>query len=377
MDRIIEVKVNGNYLSKDNKYAGVQGEANVTYLRIEFDDSWNTYAKKVTWWDAKGNNPVEITLTTALLENTAASTLIYLCPIPAEPLAEAGECTFVIDGWQDGKRARTISDTLYVKGAPFIEQADQPVDPTPTQAEQLQAGIDAINEDIKGAVSSVEAATAAAAAAAQSETNARSSETVAAASAEAAAGAEAAAKKAAEAAAKSAAEAADIAGGDLATRAEAQGYADAATDAANAYTDQKIAEIPTPDVSGQINTHNTDATAHSDIRTAVSEAASAAANALSVANSKATTVTYTVSVDTTWTENSAGGYYKTVPVSGMLESDNPIADVILGADVEANALYLEAWGCVTRITTAENSITLYANGDAPSAAFDIQLKVVR
>ena len=39
---------------------------------------------------------------------------------------------------------------------------------------------------------------------------------------------------------------------------------------AKKYTDQKISEIPTPDVSGQINTHNTDTSAHSDMRTLVS-----------------------------------------------------------------------------------------------------------
>ena len=32
---------------------------------------------------------------------------------------------------------------------------------------------------------------------------------------------------------------------------------------------EKIAAIPTPDVSGQISTHNTDTTAHSDIRAAM------------------------------------------------------------------------------------------------------------
>ena len=39
--------------------------------------------------------------------------------------------------------------------------------------------------------------------------------------------------------------------------------------ATTSYVDQKISEIPTPDVSGQINTHNTDSSAHSDIRTSI------------------------------------------------------------------------------------------------------------
>ena len=94
-------------------------------------------------------------------------------------------------------------------------------------------------------------------------------------------------------------------------------------------------------------------------------------------NQKATTATYTASVTTSWTANSGGGYYKTVSVSGILATDNPVADIVLGSDIDANALYLEAWALVTRITTASNSITLYANGDAPETAFTCQLKVVR
>lgn len=92
----------------------------------------------------------------------------------------------------------------------------------------------------------------------------------------------------------------------------------------------------------------------------------------------ASTTTYTAAVSTTWTADSTnGGFYQTVSVSGILADDNPIADVVLGSDVAANALYTEAWGLVTRITTAADSITLYANGSAPTTAFNIQLKVVR
>ena len=92
----------------------------------------------------------------------------------------------------------------------------------------------------------------------------------------------------------------------------------------------------------------------------------------------ASTATYTIAVQKgAWVENSAGGYMKTSTVNGILASDNPIADVVLGSDADANASYLEAWACVTRITTAENSITLYADGDAPASSFTCQIKVVR
>lgn len=93
---------------------------------------------------------------------------------------------------------------------------------------------------------------------------------------------------------------------------------------------------------------------------------------------KATTATYTASVGTSWAEDTTnGGYTQTVSVDGILATDVPIADVVLGEDVDANSLYLEAWGYVTRITTAAGSITLWANSGAPTSAFTVQLKVVR
>ena len=51
--------------------------------------------------------------------------------------------------------------------------------------------------------------------------------------------------------------------------ADASGAAAKALEDANAYTDDKIAAIPTPDVRGQIDDHNTDTTAHDDIREAI------------------------------------------------------------------------------------------------------------
>ena len=51
---------------------------------------------------------------------------------------------------------------------------------------------------------------------------------------------------------------------------EPAGSAQQALRDAKSYTDQKISEIPTPDVSGQIGTHNADASAHADIRSSIS-----------------------------------------------------------------------------------------------------------
>lgn len=53
------------------------------------------------------------------------------------------------------------------------------------------------------------------------------------------------------------------------------------------YTDDKIAAIQTPDVSGQIGTHNTSTTAHSDIRNVANAAKSSADAAQTAANTAA------------------------------------------------------------------------------------------
>lgn len=53
-------------------------------------------------------------------------------------------------------------------------------------------------------------------------------------------------------------------------------------DEAKAYADEKIASIPTPDVSGQIGDHNTDGTAHSDIRQLISDVQTIAEGALPI-----------------------------------------------------------------------------------------------
>ena len=147
MDGIVRIKVSGNHISKDSKTAGVRGEGNSTSLVITFDEGWDDYAKTVTFWDARGENPVERTLTTDLLENINNSTRIYKLPIPYEPMAEAGYMTFIIDGYVDGKRKRSVSDTLEVKDTPDSRVTH---DVTPTQAEQLQAEIDRIKDDIQG-----------------------------------------------------------------------------------------------------------------------------------------------------------------------------------------------------------------------------------
>ena len=146
MNRIINVSVGGNYLKKDKKCAGVRGEANVTRLRITFDNGWDNYAKTVTFLDARGQNPVNVVLGVNLLEDITKDERVYLVPIPAEPMAVSGELTFIIEGVLDNKIQKSFADRLEVKDAPNTAGAVNAVDPTPSELAQLQTEIEFIKE---------------------------------------------------------------------------------------------------------------------------------------------------------------------------------------------------------------------------------------
>lgn len=78
--------------------------------------------------------------------------------------------------------------------------------------------------------------------------------------------AEQAAKDAQTAAEQARDEAQSIVGADFATTAYVDSKAETAEGNAKSYTDEKFADIPAPDVSGEINKHDAEPTAHADIR---------------------------------------------------------------------------------------------------------------
>lgn len=156
MDRIINVNVRGHYMTKDNNVAGAQGEGNATHLLIDFTNEWINLAKTVTFRNARGENPVHRTLTADLIEYTANTPyeehIGYKVPIPGEAMTDFGMMGFVIDGFKDGVRARTVSDKLKVLESWQADDAGEVTDPTPTQAEQLQAQIDVIIQKVDAAI---------------------------------------------------------------------------------------------------------------------------------------------------------------------------------------------------------------------------------
>lgn len=148
MERTINIDINGQFVRKDNKNAGVMGEGNVATLYITCDDSWRGYGKRIVWRDVNGENPVSVILFET--DSAPADPLIYDTTIPAEPMALPGWCSFTIEGYNevDGfhKVAMSVSDHLYV------EQSDsyyKPAEPTPSQTQQILEALGKTEEFVK------------------------------------------------------------------------------------------------------------------------------------------------------------------------------------------------------------------------------------
>ena len=145
MDRTINVTVTGEFVRKDSKNAGVQGEANVTGLHIVMSDDWEAFSKRIIWRNALGESPVAVLLYNSVEDLVAKKDpLTFNTAIPAEPLALEGWCSFTIEGFRESNPtavAITVTDHLLVKPN---DAYTTPKEPTPTQAQQLQTQIDGI-----------------------------------------------------------------------------------------------------------------------------------------------------------------------------------------------------------------------------------------
>ena len=93
-------------------------------------------------------------------------------------------------------------------------------------------------------------------------------------------------------------------------------------------------------------------------------------------NNKATTNLYTATLlSSGW--SSSAPYTQTVSVSGILSTDTPIADVVLDVVTSTAMSQISAWMCISKIETADGSITATCLENKPEIDIPIQLKVVR
>lgn len=146
-NRIVTATVTGETIRLSEKSAGAAGSFNAVSLSFTFDSAWDgTTSKIVQFLDAYGANPVNITLTSGMIVSGA-----YIVPIPAEPLVYAGEMTITVRGVDfevDGTTAERIivcaSTTMKVLNSLYTVGGATPVEPTPTQAEQLLTAVNSV-----------------------------------------------------------------------------------------------------------------------------------------------------------------------------------------------------------------------------------------
>ena len=139
MENII-IKINGQFVSKSSKNAGSAGSSETTLLTFIFDDSWNGYAKRVIWRDAKGENETSV----ILVPDVAESTSCYTSTVPAEVMRSSGWCSFCIEGYYESNSSavmKSASDYLYVS---YSHITDEKRELTGDEAMQLQAEFEAL-----------------------------------------------------------------------------------------------------------------------------------------------------------------------------------------------------------------------------------------
>ncbi len=144
----ITVNIKGQFISKSSKNAGAVGSANTTELILCFDSTWDGFAKRIVWRDAKGENEVKVLLVPEIAENTS----VYRSYVPGEAATVEGWCSFCVEGYfesEPDKIHKSVSDTLFV--SPSDEAAASSV--TPDVAMQLHAEFEQLMPKVNELVS--------------------------------------------------------------------------------------------------------------------------------------------------------------------------------------------------------------------------------
>jgi hypothetical protein len=108
------------------------------------------------------------------------------------------------------------------------------------------------------------------------------------------------------------------------------------------------------------------------------DAAKTTSGVFDLARIPAISFMFTAEVPNTGWTGTAAPFSITIPTSptGLLETDTPIIDITMSGTYATDKLRSEQWALIYRITTGNNSITLFAN-KVPSVAIPVQIKVVR
>lgn len=86
---------------------------------------------------------------------------------------------------------------------------------------------------------------------------------------------------------------------------------------------------------------------------------------------------YTATIGTSWTQGENSGYTQDISIEGILETDTPTIDLILSDNIETAKSQIEAWSCISRITTSNSKVTVYCYDSSPTIEIPIQIICIR
>lgn len=150
-NRIIKCQVVNEFIKGAGQVIGAAGSHDDVELELEFSPMWDGTSKRIVWFDALGENPVITILTTNLLVPGTDNT--YRVPTPPEAKALDGNMMLTIRGAAvvDGVETRAVvAATAMFRVLPAIWDplANESMDITPSQADQLQAQIEDLKQDV-------------------------------------------------------------------------------------------------------------------------------------------------------------------------------------------------------------------------------------
>ena len=94
-------------------------------------------------------------------------------------------------------------------------------------------------------------------------------------------------------------------------------------------------------------------------------------------NTKAEFKKFTTTIGTSWAQGENNEYTQEITLEGILEADTPTIDLVLSDDTSTARSQIEAWSCVSRITTSLGKIKIYCYDSSPTAEIPIQIICVR
>lgn len=94
-------------------------------------------------------------------------------------------------------------------------------------------------------------------------------------------------------------------------------------------------------------------------------------------NTKAEFKKFTATIGTSWVQGENNEYTQEITLEGILEADTPTIDLVLSDDTSTARSQIEAWSCVSRITTFLGKIKIYCYDSSPTTEIPIQIICVR